>query len=177
MEAEQIVKKEYEMLPLSSINDKLIEEFSCGNNELDNKLFKMKNSNDKLTTIGLVECYKNTKHLVGYCTYTASGISCTNSYDKITFSAAEIKYFAIDEKYQHMYYDKEYKFSDFLLDNIIKHFYDISDNIISFDYIILYSVPTAVSFYKRANFYEFAEFMKRDSYIYIEDCIPMYYKM
>lgn len=177
MGTEQIIKKEYKMLPLSSINDKLIEEFSCGNTELDKKLFNIKNFNEKLTTIGLVEYYNNTEHLVGYCTYLASGISCANEYDKVTYPAAEIKYFAIDEKYQHIYYDKEYKFSDFLLDNIIRNLYAISEEIISFDYILLYSVPIAVSFYKRANFHEFTEFMKRDSYSYIENCTPMYYKL
>lgn len=81
--------------------------------------------------------------------------------DSITYPAAEIKYFAIDKTYQHKSYDDDFKFSDLMLCEVLKKLIEISEEAISFDYILLYSVPEAVNFYKRNGFCEFTEFMKR----------------
>ena len=79
--------------------------------------------------------------------------------DSITYPAAEIKYFAIDKTYQHKSYDDDFKFSDLMLCEVLKKLIEISEEAISFDYILLYSVPEAVNFYKRNGFCEFTEFM------------------
>ena len=60
---------------------------------------------------------------------------------------------------------------------ILKKLIEISEEAISFDYILLYSVPEAVNFYKRNGFCEFTEFMKKDSYNYIDGCIPMFFTL
>jgi hypothetical protein len=62
-----------------------------------------------------------------------------------------------------------------MLCEIMKKLLEISENVISFDYILLYSVPDAVSFYERNGFSKFDEFMEKDSYIYIDGCVPMFF--
>ena len=64
-----------------------------------------------------------------------------------------------------------------MLCEVLKKLIEISEEAISFDYILLYSVPEAVNFYRRNGFYEFTEFMKKDSYNYIDGCIPMFFTL
>ena len=61
-----------------------------------------------------------------------------------------------------------------MLCEIIKRLFEISEDIIYFEYVLLYSVPNAVSFYERNGFRKFSEYMVSDSYMYIDGCIPMF---
>ena len=171
----------YSINEISSVNDRLIEEFSCGNMVIDNCLKKARVS----AGATLVVIDEIAGHIVAFCTYTTSGLSkMVSDYVnnkcikyRVTYPAAEIKYFAVDEKYQHMSYDNEddnYKISDHFLCEIIRRLSVISDKIIYFEYVILYSVPDAVSFYKRNNFEEFTEYMEHDAHYHIENCTPMF---
>ena len=153
---EEVKKFKYKFKRISSINIELIEEFSCGLEELDKKLIQMKENDEGTTFVFLDE---TNGQIIGYCTYCASGLKKAYENDSITYPAAEIKYFAIDKTYQHKSYDDDFKFSDLMLCEV------------------LYSVPEAVNFYKRNGFCEFTEFMKKDSYNYIDGCIPMFFTL
>ena len=172
MEFRKVNDIKYSFEKISSIDIELIEEFSCGSYELDKKLAEMK-VNDEGTTVIFFDETNN--QIIGYCTYSTSGLKKSYQNDSITYHAAEIKYFAIDENYQHKSYDEDFNFSDLMLCEIMKRLLEISENVISFDYILLYSVPDAVSFYERNGFSKFDEFMEKDSYIYIDGCVPMFF--
>ena len=115
--------------------------------------------------------------MIGYCTYCTSGLTVCVESDRVTQPASEIKYFAVSEKYQHRPFDEDFNFSDLMLCKVIARLYEISEDVISFEHILLYSVPEAVSFYQRNGFKKFSEYMEEDSYRYIKGCIPMVYHM
>ena len=171
---EEVNKSKYKFKRISSVDIELIEEFSCGSDELDKKLKDMKKNDEGTTFVFLDE---TNGQIIGYCTYCASSLKKSYENDSVTYPAAEIKYFAIDKVYQHKSYDEDFNFSDLMLCEILKKLIEISEETISFDYILLYSVPDAVSFYKRNGFLEFTEFMKKDSYTYIDGCIPMFFTL
>lgn len=174
MGLEEVKQFKYKFKRISSVNIELIEDFSCGSTELDKKLFQMKDKDDGTTFVFLDE---TNGQIIGYCTYCTSGLKKSYENDSITYPAAEIKYFAIDKTYQHKAYDEDFNFSDLMLCEVMKKLIEISEESISFDYVLLYSVPDAVKFYKRNGFYEFTEFMEKDSYHYIEKCVPMFFKL
>lgn len=95
--------------------------------------------------------------------------------------AAEINFFALDEKYQHLQFlsikDERYTLGDKIFGDIISHLTEISTKIISFDYITLYAVNSAVSFYKRNLFSDFSEHMEPAKKRYFEGCTPMYIQL
>ena len=168
-------KVKYLLTEFSSVDDKLIEDFSCGNPELDKKIAQLKN-NPEGTTYVAIDRDKN--KIIAYCTFTASGLTKMYENDTITQPAAEIKYFATDEDYQHIPYDDsdaDYKVSDHIFCKIIERLEIISESTLYFECIILYSVPGAVSFYKRNGFEDFSDYMAPDKYRYIEGCTPMVY--
>ncbi len=168
---EKVENSEYCFKEISSVNIELIEDFSCCSIELDKKLLQMKKHNEGITIV-LIDNINNC--IIGYCTYTTSGLKIGDQNYNITYPASEIKFFAIDEKYQHKEYDEYFKISDLMLCEIIKRLFEISEDIIYFEYVLLYSVPNAVSFYERNGFRKFSEYMVSDSYMYIDGCIPMF---
>lgn len=64
-------KFKYKFKRISSINIELIEEFSCGLEELDKKLIQMKENDEGTTFVFLDE---TNGQIIGYCTYCASGL-------------------------------------------------------------------------------------------------------
>lgn len=127
---EEVKKFKYKFKRISSINIELIEEFSCGLEELDKKLIQMKENDEGTTFVFLNE---TNGQIIGYCTYCASGLKKAYENDSITYPAAEIKYFAIDKTYQHKSYDDDFKFSDLMLCEVLKKLIEISEEAISFD--------------------------------------------
>lgn len=167
----------YSVIDLSSVDEKLIEDFSCGNNEID-RIIKNKNSPE--STIKLVMDDKK-KCLIGFIAYQASGIRLYYENTAITKPALQINYFAIDSRYQHLQYDNhedfqenKYNLSDEIFCEFLKLFRKISEEFLYFEYIILYSVPNAKNFYIRNFFEEFNTYMSPDKYRYLDGCLPMY---
>lgn len=115
---EEVKKFKYKFKRISSINIELIEDFSCGLEELDKKLIQMKENDEGTTFVFLNE---TNSQIIGYCTYCASGLKKAYENDSITYPAAEIKYFAIDKTYQHKSYDDDFKFSDLMLCEVLKN--------------------------------------------------------
>lgn len=166
----------YSIIDLSSVDEKLIGGFSCGNDEID-KVIKNKNSSE--CTIRLVvddekEC------VIGFIAYQASGIRLCYEDTTITKSALQINYFAMDSNYQHLPYDNnnsqddKYNLSDEIFCEFLKLFREISEKFLYFEYIILYSVKNAKTFYIRNYFEEFNMYMNPDKYRYLDGCLPMY---
>lgn len=164
----------YSFERISAIDINLVADFSCGRDALDDKLKQMR-EDDEGTTYVLID-HDNNK-IIGYCTYTTSGLRLSYEKDTITKPATEIKYFAISKDYQHKSYKDDFNFSDYMICQIIKHLIEISEETISFQYILLYSVPEAVNFYKKNGFFLFKQFMSGDTYNYIDGCIPMFYAL
>lgn len=160
---------------LSSVDYSLIEDFSCGNLEIDNAI-KRKNL-DTYTVKVIIDNNRNC--MIGFIAYQASGITLSYENTVITKPALQVGYFAIDSKYQHLPYidektDDRYNLSDHIFNNFLKHFRKISEKILYLDYIILYSVPDAKSFYLRNCFEDFSCYMNSDKYPYLEGCSAMY---
>ena len=168
---EEIGLPKYTFKRASSVDISSIEDFTCGSDELDQKLIQMKSCDEGTTVV----CIDESKcKIIGYCTYSTSGLTISYENDVVTKPSAEIKYFAIDKEYQHLSYNEDMNFSDFMLNNVISTLMKISETTISFEYILLYSVQDAVSFYERNGFLNFSDYMEKDSYTYINDCVPMF---
>ena len=164
----------YSFLPVTAVSEELIAAFSCGSAELDKKLSEIR-SDEYITGYAFVD--NDAQRIIGYCAFNASGLTLSNDRERITYPAAEIKYFAIDEAYQHRQYSEEMNFSDYIFSKVIAHLYDISENVIAIRFVLLYSVPAAVTFYKRNFFEEFSSYMENDTYRYITGCVPLYYPL
>ena len=164
----------YSFVPVAAVSDELIAVFSCGSAELDRKLSEIRYDDD-ITGYAFID--NEARRIIGYCAFSTSGLTLSNGRERITYPAVEIKYFAIDEAYQHRQYSEEMNFSDYIFSKVIAHLYDINDNVIAIKYVLLYSVPAAVNFYKRNFFQEFAPYMENDNYRYITGCVPLYYPL
>lgn len=165
----------YSIEDLFSIDDKLIENFSCGNTEID-KVLKDESSMEYTVKV-VVDTERNC--LIGFIAYQASGIRLHYKNTYITKSALQVNYFAIDTQYQHLPYDEldnedKYNFSDEIFCQFLKLFREISDKYLYFEYIILYSVPNARNFYLRNCFEDFNIYMNPDNYRYLDGCMPMF---
>lgn len=162
----------YDILKESSIDISLIEDFSCGNEQID---IEIKNRIINGISEYVVDTESN--KLIAYINYEASGLFLKHQKEQITKSALKINLFALDEEYQHLVYDEydeDFKLSDKVFCDFLKRFRDISDNTLFFEYIILYSVPKAVSFYQRNGFKSFVEYMDKEKYRFLDGCTPMY---
>ena len=63
---EEVNKSKYKFKRISSVDIELIEEFSCGSDELDKKLKDMKKNDEGTTFVFLDE---TNGQIIGYCTY------------------------------------------------------------------------------------------------------------
>lgn len=178
---EMLKVSEIQIEPLTKNNVYLVDGFFCGNDAI-NKFLK-KDALDKKDIKTYLFIWKN--KLIGYFSISASGISVMNAPNKkYNLPAVEIKFFAIHEEYHHMYFDEEgekskekFYLSDVLLIQVIDFIIDNICSIIGVYAIILYSVPTAVSLYKRRYFKPFIDLMIPDEKYYLEGCIPMFVRI
>lgn len=97
-------------------------------------------------------------------------------------SAIEIKYFAVDKRYRHLRYsdaapETRITLSSNLFRYLVDHILDIAEKHIGAEYIVLYSVPKAKTFYERNMFHSFDQSMFGNSDPYLDGCIPMYMKI
>lgn len=113
----------------------------------------------------------------------AASIACSslqimdneNYYDSVP--AVEIKYFAVDERYQRLRFSadrEEGYFSDAVLSALIGFIYKFTDDYCAATHILLYSTPDAVHVYERNGFVKLSEsgIMVRHNR-FLEGCAPM----
>lgn len=167
-----------------TIRDKVkaIDDFNCGNENID-KYLKEKCIEDLEKGLGLTKVVLNNENqeVIGFYTLCTTAIIYNISNKNHYIPAMEIKYFAINEKYQGMVFeDEDYEgltLSDMLFSSIIKEINDISSTSCGIHSIVLYSVPKAYNFYKKNFFEDFNKYMLRDEGKYISDCIPMFVEL
>ncbi len=92
------------------------------------------------------------------------------------YRALEITMFAVSTKYQDKFIEGNL-ISSLILHQAIGNIYDLATQSIGAKFIILYSVPDAIEFYKRNRFQFLKEYMIPIKHIESEDCTPMYLRL
>ena len=86
--------------------------------------------------------------------------------------------FAVDEKYQHKVFPDADEdgghWSDYCLNYLLYEINIITENVCGAEHVVLYSVPEAVSFYKRNSFESFTDLMQMPSNYFVDGCVPMF---
>ena len=169
-----------EMIILSPENRKYTRNFFCNNPSIDNYYRKKAVKDNSSVTYLFVNSNNNS---VIACVTIACSAIFTDTDEKNVFStilsAMEIKYFAVNEIYQHIPYVKgsSLTLSHYIFSYMLEYMREISHNNIGASKIVLYSVPQAVNFYKRCKFKEFGDTMYGDEGYYVDGCLPMYYDL
>lgn len=166
---------------LTDKNKKYVETFSCGNETIDS-YFK-EDAFEDATSVTYMFIDEDADKLIACVTVACSAIFVEND-EEILFStllsAMEVKYLAVSEEYQHIPYNEDAarpSLSDYMFDFMLDHLWNISQKQIGAAKIVLYSVPQAVSFYKRHGFKLFGDTMYGDTGYFVEGCEPMYYDL
>lgn len=157
-----------------------LQSFDCGNPSINS--FVKHECLDTHKSVTYLFIDEDTENIIGFCSICCSGILLKDGKNKvITYSnlpAVEIDFFAVDETYRNIPLEKNSKkhetLSRALFSFLIKYIESITNRFIGATYISLYSVPQAISFYKRCGFSEFEPYMQRDKKRYIEQCTPMF---
>ncbi len=162
--------------------DASILEFSCGNAEID-RVLKEK-AVDETDYVTYIFQDSETEEVIAFASINCSGIIFQEGIQVEVLPAVEIRYCAGAEKYQHIqmqefqeYEDNKFCISDFLFCKLIEEILKITSTTIGAKYIVLYSVPNAVGFYKRNCFEEFKEIFTPENKMYTHDCVPMYHQI
>lgn len=165
---------QYVIDQLSPDDEKLLGDFYCGNEEI-NTFIK---ATRKEKTNHVTYLYKNIEsgEVIGFASISCSGIRREIGKYSETIPAIEICYFAVVNELHKLVYDesdKHFYLSDAMLIDLIARCRIITERYVGADYLILYSVPDAVHFYRRNLFSDFGEFMVSDNRVYLEGCTPM----
>lgn len=165
---------------LDKATQKYTETFNCGNPSID-AYFREGAINDS-SSVTYLFIDTDSDELISCVTLSCSAIftdtDIENTFSTI-LSAMEIKYFAVDEEYQHIPYERNAKLSlsYYIFVFMLNYMMEMSHNKIGASKVVLYAVPTAVNFYKRCKFKEFGSTMYGDEGYYVSECIPMYYDL
>lgn len=151
--------------------------FNCGSSYIDG-YFNGKILEDDDAVPYCFWADERKRELVGIASLSCSGIIIKSANSFNLTPAIEVKIFAVDEKYQHKVFpdaDEEQKhWSDYCWYYLIEIIYDIVERACGADHVVLYSVPDAVSFYKRNHLKEFVPLMTKPSNHLIDGCVPMF---
>jgi hypothetical protein len=178
----------FEIDLLSKENVNLLDNFCCGNAEIDRYVKEdALTSKDSGKGVTYVVIKKSNNDLVGYYTLCSSTLVYFDDNDLTGKKSAvelvirgipaiEIKMFAVNRKFQDVAYkigEVEELISEIILGAVIGSIYDIAINILGARMIVLYSTPEATKFYNRNGFLPLEEYSSLFDE-YIEDCTPMY---
>lgn len=154
----------------------IIKDFDCGNDVLNEYLKTEAYFDYDAVTHITVDKLDN---CLGFFSLSCSGLYLNDSRVNHIFPAVELKCFAIDRKYQGKYNCEnsiKSTYAELMLSKVIFDFiYDFTENLCGASRIILYSVPKAVNFYRRADFDFFENMFLYDESSYLDGCIPMIY--
>ena len=126
--------------------------FNCGQDGIDSYFEeKLLTDHDAVSYCFWTDASK--QELVGIASLSCSGIIIQSRNHFNITPAIEVKIFAIDEKYQHQAFPDDdggaLNWSDYCLYYLLEKITDIAENICGASHVVLYSVPEAVSFYRR----------------------------
>lgn len=156
-----------------------LKDFDCGNHAINDFIRNCLDTQKDVTYL----FYDNENNkIIGFCAICCNGISinATDGVDKFctNYPAVEIDFFAIDEQYKSIPFDKESgkhdTLSNALFLYIIGHINNVVTSYVGATHICLYAVPQAVSFYQRCGFVDFEAYMNRDEAPFTRDCKPMF---
>lgn len=161
---------------LASSHRPLLEQFSCSNTVIDN-FFKYTAEESVLDSAYVFIDYERN------ALAAAASIACSslqimdNSHYYDSVPAVEIKYFAVDERYQRLRFSAEREegyFSDAVLSALIGFIYKFTDDYCAATHILLYSTPDAVHVYERNGFVKLSDsgIMVRHNH-FLDGCTPM----
>lgn len=164
---------------LCNNNNWLLDNFTCGNRQIDLDVRKL--LNDPKTVTNLV-INANNNDVVCVYSLSCSGYVVTLQNKNYIYPAVEIKYFVIDKKYQNIPF---YRFDDNdddcishkIFCKVIATINNITDQYCGADKIILYSTDVGVKFYARSGFVDFKSYMMRNDDSYLDGCTPMFYDL
>lgn len=171
----------YTIDPISPDDEKSLGDFDCGNESINEYLITTR----KHEKVGVTYLIKDTVDfdIIGFVTISCSGIRyAPDSKWAETKPAIMVNYFALRTEYHGLPFSRAseidkndvFLFSDIVLSDVIKMCIEISEQRIGADYIILYSVPEKVNFYKRNLFEDYIQYMNKDYTRYLDGCVPMY---
>ena len=151
--------------------------FNCGSEYID-RYFREELLNDDDAVSYCFWANAEKQELVGIASLSCSGIIIRSASSYNITPAVEVKIFAVDERYQHTIFpgadEDAGHWSDYCWYYLMEIVYGITDKHCGAGHIVLYSVPDAVTFYKRHDFKAFAELMAMPSNMVIDGCIPMF---
>lgn len=162
-----------EMRLLSECRE-LLKNFDC-ENEVINNYFTSKAQDDS-DAVSFAFIDEEKEALIALSSLSCSSIIAPSGNKLHLLPAVEIKMFAVNKEYQHkpVFPEDDQHWSSHCLDKIIFHIREFTDTHCGASRIVLYSVPKAESFYLRAGFKKFLEFMRPQDKSFLEDCIPMF---
>ena len=151
--------------------------FNCGQDGIDSYFEeKLLTDHDAVSYCFWTDASK--QELVGIASLSCSGIIIQSRNHFNITPAIEVKIFAIDEKYQHQAFPDDdggaLNWSDYCLYYLLEKITDIAENICGASHVVLYSVPEAVSFYRRNGFQFFVDGMEKPCNLFVDGCIPMF---
>lgn len=170
-----------------------LDNFDCGNDELNKYMTDCIKGNHAVVH-GLYDTTNNPKILAGICLLKCSAyiekiklnynddgeIDEDNPMNCELFPAIEILYFAMDTKYQDVKIvedDMDGCLASYYLDLIMDDIMNSSEIFSKVDYILLYSVESAINFYEHSGFSKFednAVAFKNEKQV---TCTPMYWAL
>lgn len=179
----------YNIYNLEKEDLKYVRKFKCGNKQID-KFFRDDALNDTRTVTKVVwrrnenddidtKLDKDNSDIIAMYSLSCSGMFHDINDKKYLIPAIEIRYFAMNEKYQNLSYSddtEEGVFSDYILLKIIAQIREITEAELGADKIILFSVPDATRFYER-NLFERIEYKNIDLLRYLKGSVPMVFNL
>ena len=158
---------------ISVHHDEVVSGFDCGNEEI-NYYLKEKAYIDYDCVTHLI-LSDDSQICMGYFSLSCAAVYMNDGYKIHTKPAVEIKYFAIDKKYQGVKLNDN-TYANIILNKVIGDIiFGFTEDVCGASRIILYSTPLAVNFYRKAHFVEFDDSFFIDQSSYLDECIPMIY--
>ena len=155
----------------------MLDNFTCGNTELD-ETFKKKCVYDESAVTKIVI---NTQNQEVICVYSlnCASLILENHKKHYPAPAVEIKYFAVNTKYQDLKSldPDEGCLSTVIFYEVMRQIFDFTDNICGANFVFLYSTPEGEPFYRKCGFNDFPINVWKNNSRYLDGCTPLYFKM
>lgn len=184
------MKTDFEFIPLekNTVNQKVLEEFDCGN-WIFNEFLQNDAINTSLKLQGktyiLIDANEKEKEITKIFAFATIRTNALYYHDKKNIlqnhSAIEVMYFAIRKSLQHVRaftIDSNKYYSTYFFELLLQKLYEISNYTISFEYIFLRANDSGKKLYQRKLFLPAKNFLipfEEDDKE--NECIPMYFPL
>ena len=173
----------YHFALLNRDNMHLASQFDCGNKAINRVLKDYAYKADDMVTYLFID--SDNDHLIGFASLSCSAICIEEGVFHQALPAIEVRYFALANEYQKIRVidlddneDDPYYISDEIFSQVIAIIREISQQSVGAQYMILYSVPDARSFYDKFHMKPFEEFVFEHVWeqnkAYLDGCKPLF---